>query len=243
MGTAPESSHSDDRRRPPGIPEQLAGAGCPGRGCDCTFERSHRGARRQPRQPRASPPSSAGRGAEVRKTIKKPRQENAAPSRRPELARAGESTPRPRPGAAARGGHVGRGTAESPPGTPRRPPPRTHQRLRPLGERAAASQLASAGAALPKPGPAPLARRGRAPHAELHHGPQPGTPAPPRPRILQAPSCRSGAQDGPPCTAHAYPRRLCPQTAAEIPERALPTSETTSPGRRRAGPRGVAAWG
>lgn len=185
MGTALEPSHSD-RRRPPGIPGQLAGAGRPGGGRDWTSSPSHRGARRRQRRPPASPPSSAGRRAEVRKTIKQPREQDAAPSPRAQV-----SQPRGLAQVQPRGAHT---CGEGPRGRrpdPGRPPPRTHQR--PLAPRRTRGRLPGRlgrrGAPGARPRPPRPARR--APHAQLPHGPRRAAPAPPRPRLPQAPSCRT----------------------------------------------------
>lgn len=116
-------------------------------------------------------------------------------------------------------GAAGAGTPRRPPPAARRPPPRTHQC--PPAPRA--SQLASAGAALSEPGPA-------------HPAPAPRRSSRTTSQRPWTCSTRAAAARGPTGsekpgaapttarlrTAHACPRRLSPQTAAEIPEQALP---------------------
>lgn len=190
--------------------------------------------------PRPPPPDAAeGWGQENNKGV-------AGRGRRPlpppDSPRAGEPAPRPRPGAAARGGHTGRGPAGQP-GTLRRPPPRTHQRL-----------------------PAPRRTRGRLPARLSRRGAPGARPRPPRPgaAALLTPNFTSALRPqhprsrgpgfhrhrtaeaapttAPPHTAHACPRRLSPQTAAEIPEPALParrdykSRQAPRGSRRRGGP-------
>lgn len=78
------------------------------------------------------------------------------------------------------------------------------------------------------------------PHAPLYRGLRPEHPRHRGPGSFRHPAAGSGAHDRPPAhcaRVHALP--LPDQTAAEIPKRALPIANTTSPDRLRAGP---AAW-
>ncbi|XP_053063094.1 translation initiation factor IF-2-like [Acinonyx jubatus] len=162
--------------------------------------------------------------AEVRKTIKESREEDAAPSRRPG-ARAQVSLRRGLAQVQPRGADTRRHGPRGSPGpcTARRPPPRTHQR--PPAPRRTLGRL-----------PDRLSRRG-APRARPRP-PRPGAAALLTPNFTSALRPQHPRRRGPgshshraagaapttasPHTAHACPRRLSPQTAAEIPKPALP---------------------
>lgn len=243
MGTVLESRHPD-RRRPPGIPGQPAGAGRPGAARDRPSQRS-------PATSSSATATAAGLPAllrrppprtEVRKTIQESREEDAAPSRRPGARaqvslRRGLAQVRPR-GADTR---ARRQRGRPGPCAARRPALTSARRL--LGGRAAASPIASAGAALPEPGPAhPAPRRPRSPR------PTSRRPSARSTRAAAAPASHSHRAAGAapatarPHTAHACPRRLSPQTAAEIPKPALPargdykSRQAPRGSRRRGGP-------
>lgn len=92
MGTAPQSSHSDDRRRPPGIPEQLAGAGgVPDEGATALVSGAteepvaNRDSRGPPRPPR--PDAGLRSGKQSRSRGKRTPPPPAAPSSRAQVSR------------------------------------------------------------------------------------------------------------------------------------------------------------
>lgn len=125
------------------------------------------------------------------------------PPRRAQPARAGEPGPRPRPGAGAPGGHVGRGAAAAQPGTPRCPPPRTHQRR-----------------------PAPRRTRGRLPaRLSPRSAPEvrPRPPRPARPNSSRPTSPRSSARNNRTASAAAPTSARLPEQCPGRPARALRT--------------------
>lgn len=135
------------------------------------------------------------------------------PPRRAQPARAGEPGPRPRPGAGAPGGHVGRGAAAAQPGTPRRPPPRTHQRR-----------------------PAPRRTRGRLPARLSRRGApevRPRPPRPARPSSSRPTSPRSSARNNRTASAAAPTSARLPEQCPGRPARALRTRTRAASAPRR----------
>lgn len=124
------------------------------------------------------------------------------------------------------------------PASPRCARPQTREEARPRAPSAAGGRLTLA--SLAPLSPSTHAHPSCTPHAPLYRGLHPEHPRHRGPGSFRHPAAGSGAHDGPPAhcaRVHALP--LPDQTATEIPERALPTANTTSPDRLRARP---AAW-